>query len=203
MGILRGEIEMGFAACIMTLVGRTLGVAILFIAVGCNGKGNGGGADLSATAGGADLAMASTDLASGSVDAGGGCPGDSLPKPACEYGGAPGTCMSASACGAIADHTAEPSTLCTAAGQSCCIDAPDTADNPPTPSGWKLMTSPMVTPAMTSWAVMILHDPVCYPMWSTTTRTFGTQLVLARVEWHPPDFQNSVIHRGVTLYVPA
>ena len=25
---------------------------------------------------------------------------------------------------------------------------------------------------------------------------------MARVEWHPPDFQNSIIHRGVTLYVP-
>jgi hypothetical protein len=28
-------------------------------------------------------------------------------------------------------------------------------------------------------------------------------MVLARVEWHPPDFQNSVIHRGATLYVPG
>jgi len=26
--------------------------------------------------------------------------------------------------------------------------------------------------------------------------------VLARVEWHPPDFQNSVVHRGVALYEP-
>jgi hypothetical protein len=33
--------------------------------------------------------------------------------------------------------------------------------------------------------------------------TFGTLLVLARVEWHPPDFQNHAVHRGVTLYVPA
>jgi hypothetical protein len=28
-------------------------------------------------------------------------------------------------------------------------------------------------------------------------------MVLARVEWHPPDFQNNAIHRGVTLYVPV
>jgi hypothetical protein len=39
-----------------------------------------------------------------------------------------------------------------------------------------------------------------YPMFSTAMQTFGTLLVLARVEWHPPDFQNGVVHRGVTLY---
>jgi hypothetical protein len=50
--------------------------------------------------------------------------------------------------------------------------------------------------------VAILHDPVTYPMYATTTQTFGTQLVLACVQWHPPDFQNSVVHRGVTLFVP-
>jgi hypothetical protein len=32
---------------------------------------------------------------------------------------------------------------------------------------------------------------------------FGTLLVLALVEWHPPDFQNSAVHRGVTLFEPA
>lgn len=80
---------------------------------------------------------------------------------------------------------------------------PSVADNPPVPSGYKLMTQSQVTPAMTDWAVMILHDPVTYPMFSTTTKTFGTQLVLARVEWHPPDFQNGTVHRGVTLYVPV
>jgi hypothetical protein len=42
-----------------------------------------------------------------------------------------------------------------------------------------------------------------YPMFSTTTMLFGTQLVLARVEWHPPDVNNTSIHRGVTLYEPA
>jgi archaellum component FlaG (FlaF/FlaG flagellin family) len=59
-----------------------------------------------------------------------------------------------------------------------------------------------VTAAMTSWAVSILNDPTDYPMFSTATQTFGTLTVLARVEWHPPDFQNSVVHRGVTLYEP-
>jgi hypothetical protein len=121
--------------------------------------------------------------------------------PECQFGGAPGKCMSASACAAIADHSAEPGS-CPPATQ-CCIDAPDVADNPPTPTGYKLMAQSQVTPAMTNWAVAILHDPVTYPMWSTTTQTFGTQPVLARVEWHPPDFQNGVVHRGVTLYVPV
>ena len=36
----------------------------------------------------------------------------------------------------------------------------------------------------------------------TTTQAFGTLNVLARVQWHPPDFQNNIIHRGVTLFVP-
>ena len=82
---------------------------------------------------------------------------------------------------------------CTAVSVSC---------NPPTPTGYKLMMQSEVTPAMTSWAVAILHDPTTYPMFATATMTFGTLMVLARVEWHPPDFQNSAVHRGVTLYEP-
>ena len=69
--------------------------------------------------------------------------------------------------------------------------------------GGKLMAQSQVIPAMTSWAVSILNDQTTYPMYSTTTQTFGVLTVLARVEWHPPDFQNSAIHRGVTLYVPG
>jgi hypothetical protein len=60
-----------------------------------------------------------------------------------------------------------------------------------------------VTPEMTSWAVAILNDPKDYPMFSTAMMTFGTLLVMARVERHPPDFQNMKVHRGVTLYEPA
>jgi hypothetical protein len=74
--------------------------------------------------------------------------------------------------------------------------------NPPFPAGYMLMQQRQVTPAMTTWAVAILHDPAKYPMFSTTVRTFGPLQVLARVEWHPPDFQNHAIHRGVTLYEP-
>jgi hypothetical protein len=40
-------------------------------------------------------------------------------------------------------------------------------------------------------------------MFSTAIMDFGTLMVMARVEWHPPDFQNSVVHRGVTLYEPG
>jgi hypothetical protein len=39
-------------------------------------------------------------------------------------------------------------------------------------------------------------------MFSTTFMTFGALMVMARVEWHPPDFQNGATHRGVTLYEP-
>jgi hypothetical protein len=133
------------------------------------------------------------------ADGGGGGP-DALARPECQWGGAPGTCRTPSVCAAIADHTSETGSC--AAGLGCCIDTPDVSDNPPFPAGYKIMMQSQVTPAMTTWAVMILHDPVTYPMWATTTRMFGTLLVLARVEWHPPDFQNSIVHRGVTLFVP-
>jgi hypothetical protein len=62
------------------------------------------------------------------------------------------------------------------------------------------MTNPQVTPAMSAWAVQVFHDRVGFPMFSTSVRVFDGAQILARVEWHPPDFQNSVIHRGVTLY---
>ena len=125
-------------------------------------------------------------------DAGGGC----------SVFGAPGRCMTVAACAAVPDHSSFASQCAGGASIECCIDTPDTADNPPIPSGYKLLTQSQVTPEMTTWAVSILHDPATYPMFSSTTKTFGTLLVLARVEWHPPDFQNSVVHRGVTLYEP-
>jgi hypothetical protein len=115
--------------------------------------------------------------------------------------GAAGQCMTAAACAAIPDRTAT-TVRCAGMNLECCVDTPDTADNPPIPAGYKLMAQSQVTPEMTTWAVSILHDPVTYRMFDTVTKTFGTLMVLARVEWHPPDFQNSVIHRGVTLYVP-
>jgi hypothetical protein len=88
------------------------------------------------------------------------------------------------------------------AGLDCCTKPPSLADNPPVPAGYTLMPQSQVTPEMTAWAVMILEDPTTYPMFYSATRTFGTVTVLLRVEWHPPDFQNGMVHRGVTLYVP-
>ena len=84
----------------------------------------------------------------------------------------------------------------------CCTLSPNTANNPPFPPGYRLMTQSQVTAEMTTWAVALLHDRLNYPMYSSTTRRFGALLVLAQVEWHPPDFQNGVVHRGVTLFVP-
>jgi hypothetical protein len=121
---------------------------------------------------------------------------------ACESSGAPGVCITTSACAAWSDHTAFPGQCPGPADIQCCILTPSTADNPPTPPGYVLMPQAEVTSAMTSWAVMILDEPVTYPMFSTAMMEFGSLDVLARVEWHPPDFQNSVVHRGVTLYVP-
>jgi hypothetical protein len=120
----------------------------------------------------------------------------------CTVGGAPGVCITVAACTALGSSTSTPGYCAGPADIQCCTDTPSVADNPPTPTGYTLMAQSAVTADMTTWAVMILNDPVTYPMFSTTTKTFGTQLVLARVEWHPPDFNNAVVHRGVTLYVP-
>jgi hypothetical protein len=61
--------------------------------------------------------------------------------------------------------------------------------NPPIPSGYQLMRQLAVTQPMTAWAVTILHDPLKYPMFSLIVQSFGGLPVLARVEWHAPDFQ--------------
>lgn len=114
-----------------------------------------------------------------------------------------GECITTTACSALGRHVSTPGYCPGSSDIECCTAAPDTADNPPVPSGWKLMQQSAVTSDMTAWAVAILHDPVTYPMYSSTTKTFGSLLVMARVEWHPPDFNNSAIHRGVTLYQPG
>jgi len=103
---------------------------------------------------------------------------------------------------ALAGHSSTPGFCPGPATTQCCTLTPNVADNPPTPAGYKLMQQADVTSAMTAWAVSILDDPTTYPMFATATRTFGSLLVLARVEWHPPDFNNSAVHRGVTLYEP-
>jgi hypothetical protein len=122
---------------------------------------------------------------------------------ACSVEGLAGECMTVTACAALTGHTSTAGYCPGPASIECCTDTPSTADNPPTPAGYVLMQQSQVTAAMTAWAVAILDDPTTYPMFSTTLKVFGTQTVLARVEWHPPDFQNSVVHRGVTLYVPS
>jgi hypothetical protein len=172
---------------------------------------SGTGSDASGTdgapvdAGGNDATTA--DSPGGGSDAPGEASGEDAPAEgasnACTPFGAPGECMLVSACAAMPDHSSYAGYCPGPANIECCIVTPNVADNPPVPAGWVLMQQADVTSAMTTWAVMILNDPTTYPMFSTTTMTFGTLLVMARVEWHPPDFQNSVVHRGVTLYEPA
>ena len=128
---------------------------------------------------------------------------DATPDGGCAVFGAPGECVTVSACVSRANHSAYAGHCPGAADIQCCIRTPDTADNPPLPTGYRLMTQAEVTSPMTTWAVAILNGTTTYPMFATTTMMFGAQLVLARVEWHPPDFQNSAVHRGVTLYVPV
>ncbi|MEO8844780.1 MAG: hypothetical protein ABI591_23535 [Kofleriaceae bacterium] len=117
--------------------------------------------------------------------------------------GESGSCLATAGCAALSDHTSVAGVCPGPADIKCCVITPNVADNPALPLGYTLMVQADVTPDMTAWAVAILHDPVTYPMYSSAMMTFGALTVLARVEWHPPDFQNSVVHRGVTLYKPA
>jgi hypothetical protein len=93
-------------------------------------------------------------------------------------------------------------TACDDAADAACA-TPDVAGNPPAPTGYQPLPQAQVTSAMTTWAVGILHDPSTYPMFSCTVETFGSLTVLARAEWLPPDFQTSVVHRGVVLFEPG
>jgi len=163
--------------------------------------GDAGAVSADAGAAGADAGAVGSDAGEPGGDAGElfGDAGTVL----CAWGGAPGQCMTLSACAALGDHTSFAGLCPGPADVQCCIVTPSPADNPPIPAGYKLMQQADVTADMTTWAVAILHDPVTYPMFATTTKTFGTLTVLARVEWHPPDFQNNVVHRGVTLYEPV
>ena len=148
---------------------------------------------------------ASTDAGDGDSDgvASEGEAGDGGPSNGCAVFGAPGQCIDVTACMSLGDHSSYAGHCPGAANIECCIDTPDTTDNPPLPVGWVLMQQSQVTAAMTTWAVMILDDPATYPMFGTVMMTFGSLLVMARVEWHPADFQNNVVHRGVTLYVQS
>jgi len=78
-----------------------------------------------------------------------------------------------------------------------------TSINPPSPEGTRLWTKP-VTTAMTAWAVGMLNSPGAYPIFSSATREFGSDNVMARVEWHPWTWRNGVKvagqFRGITLY---
>ena len=121
----------------------------------------------------------------------------------CAVFGAPGQCLNNATCVALGNHSSYAGYCPGPADIECCIVTPNTANNPPFPPGYVLMQQSQVTPEMTNWAVMILYNTTAYPMFSTTRQTFGSLQVLALVEWHPPDFQNSSVHRGVTLFLPA
>lgn len=194
-------------------------VAAAALLAGCSsaepGAGPGDGTDSGAPADAANRADASLHEAGTAPEDGGG--GDSGPAGDAGDAGDAGTigdaggdaecvvfsvggqCILVSSCMALVEHTSYSGYCPGPADIECCVDT----HNEPTPAGWAPMQDTQVTPPMTTWAVAILNDPATYPMYSTTTKTFATQLVLARVEWHPPDTNNNVVHRGVTLYLPA
>lgn len=75
--------------------------------------------------------------------------------------------------------------------------------NPPPPSGCRLLAQSEVTSAISAWATDILKGPLALfdavdGVFTVGNRT-GTPLV-AWLNVHPPDFQNHVRHRGVTVF---
>jgi hypothetical protein len=194
-----------------------LALAALALLAGCSSASTPGGAASSdvdageshdasavdAVSSDAGAASEAGPIPEGSVGGDGGVAGDAGDAGnGCSYGGAPGQCISVTACASLSDHTSFAGLCPGPASIECCVVTPSTADNPPIPAGYMLMPQSQVTPAMTAWAVQILDDPAMYPMFSTAMQTFGPLMVLARVEWHPPDSNNESIHRGVTLYEP-
>jgi hypothetical protein len=170
------------------------------------GSSSGGASDAGpVTQGTEDGGPSADDSGSSAVGEGGGAldSGQDAGN-GCSVDGEQGECITTADCAAKGStYESTPGYCPGAANIECCRLVPNVADNPPVPAGWQLMQQAQVTTAMTNWAVMILNDPTGYPMFATAMQTFGTQLVMARVEWHPPDFQNGVVHRGVTLYVPV
>src|SRR5579864_224574 len=65
----------------------------------------------------------------------------------CNAWGVPGECTSKEACTAGRSPYPYPG-FCTST-TVCCTKTPDLADNPPPPSGWKLIEQSKVTPEMT------------------------------------------------------
>lgn len=154
------------------------------------------------TSGDADASGPSIDADAAATDAEEDS-GDAASENSCfTSSGVTGECISVSVCAAMTAYSSTPGLCPGPSTNECCAMTPNVAANPPTPADYQLMPQSDVTAAMTTWAVSILDDPTGYPMFSTTMMAFGTLTVLARVEWHPPDFQNSVVHRGVTLYEP-
>lgn len=101
--------------------------------------------------------------------------------------------------GAAREESSAPIVVPTVPPGSC-PRKPEEAANPPVPAGWVQVKDAKVTPDMAAWAADIVNHGKAYPMCSSTLQTFGTTMVLARVEWHPPDFNVEKVHRGVTLY---
>ncbi len=173
--------------------GRLLALALVVAACSGAPEPSDAGPDVSETG---DAGAALADGGDGGVaDAGTSCFLTTV--------GVYGECMTTTACSTLGNHESTPGYCPGPTDIQCCTLVPSVSDNPPVPAGWQLMPQSAVTAEMTSWAVSILQDPVTYPMFSTTFRTFGSLNVMARVEWHPPDFQNNTVHRGVTLYEPA
>jgi hypothetical protein len=108
----------------------------------------------------------------------------------------------ATACGGAAreEGPAVPVLVAPVVSPEACPRKPEVAANPPVPAGWVQVKDAKVTPEMATWAAEIVNHGKSYPMCSSTLQTFGVATILARVEWHPPDFNVDTVHRGVTLY---
>jgi hypothetical protein len=114
-----------------------------------------------------------------------------------------GECMVTSVCSSLGGHMSNPGYCPGPSTVACCTAEPVVDAHPRPPTGWMPVPQSRVSTQMTGWALMIVGSPTAYPMGATTTAHFGPVEVMARVEWHPPDFGHGVVHRGVTLYQPG
>jgi hypothetical protein len=108
--------------------------------------------------------------------------------------------MDTSACAALPGHRSVAGRCPGPANIACCASEPLVENNPPPPTGWRLVPQNHVSMSMTEWATRIANSPSTYPLGTSTRQAFGSTEVMARIEWHSADAGHDFVHRGVTLY---
>lgn len=86
------------------------------------------------------------------------------------------------------------------------VSLPDPSQNPPPPANWRYMPQSDVTPAMTTWSIHLLNDTADWPgppPYTLIPNVIDGKAIKAQVQSHPPDAQNPIVHRGISLFEPV